>query len=102
MEQEVDKIGKSKDEEENAFLQLQQGIINYVEAITQNLAYDRTVIGSVTQKSEDEKRFTVKIDKINYERVPKLSHLTINIGDIVKLTVPQNNYNNIYIEGKIG
>lgn len=88
------------DKVEKAFNELKKGIIGYVQNIIDSAPFDKVVIGTI--KSVSGNKMTVTINRKDYSEIPKLSHLTLSSGDVVKIMIPQNNYNNMFILGKLG
>ncbi len=71
-----------------------QAISNIVEPKMETLKYDKTYRAKVTQKI-DAGVYTVQINGTSY----KLSYSgTLNVGDIVRVKAPLNNFSDIYIE----
>lgn len=85
---------------EKAIKELQSGIISFCTSIIKEAPFDKTVIGQI--KSVSNNKYSVEINGSIYNNVPKLSNITLSVNDIVKITVPQNSMNNMYIEGKLG
>ena len=88
------------DKIENAVNELKKGIIGYVKNYMNNAGYDKTVVGIV--KSVNGTKSTVVINQIEYSNIPKLDYVTVTENDIVKVVIPQNNYSNMFILGKLG
>lgn len=75
-----------------------EAISNIVEPKVATLKYDKTYRAKVTKKI-DEGVYKVQINGIEYQ----LSYNgTLNIGDIVKVKAPLNNFSDIYIESLPG
>ena len=71
-----------------------QAISNIVEPKMETLKYDKTYRAKVTQKI-DAGVYNVQINGTSY----KLSYSgTLNVGDIVRVKAPLNNFSDIYIE----
>ena len=83
---------------ERALDELKKGIQTYVTKILENAPFDKTVTGVVNSVTNN--LYTVTINQKQYTNVPCLFKNVITSGDIVKVRIPQNNYNNMYIEGK--
>lgn len=88
------------DKVEKALNELKKGIIGYVQNIIDNAPFDKVVVGTI--KSVSGTKCTVTINRKDYTDIPKLSHLTLTSGEVVKIMIPQNNYNNMFILGKLG
>ena len=88
------------DKIENAVNELKKGIIGYVKNMIDNAGYDKTVVGIV--KSVNNSKCTVVINQIEYTNIPKLEYATVTVNDVVKVVIPQNNYSNMFILGKLG
>lgn len=75
-----------------------QAINNIVEPKVSSLKYDKTYRAKVTQQI-DTGIYMVQINNIEY----RLSYSgTLNVGDIVKVKAPLNNFSDIYIEAMPG
>ena len=71
-----------------------QAISNIVEPKMETLKYDKTYRAKVTEKI-DAGVYKVQINNVTY----KLSYSgTLNVGDIVRVKAPLNNFSDIYIE----
>ncbi len=88
------------DKIENAVNELKKGKMGYVSNMISNANYDRTVVGNI--KSVNGTKSTVVINQIEYTNIPKLDYVTVNVNDVVKIVIPQNNYSNMFILGKLG
>lgn len=80
--------------------QLKKGIQSYVGKVVENAPFNKTLIGKVDTVNQNN-LYTVTIDRKQYTNLPCMLKGVINVGDIVKIVVPQNNYNLMYIEGKL-
>ena len=88
------------DKNERAVKELANGIKGYVDKITNALPFDKTVEGKVTNITTSV--YSILINKVTYKCSRKLSNITVTVGEIVIVRVPQGNWNKIFIEGKIG
>lgn len=71
-----------------------QAISNIVEPKMETLKYDKTYRAKITEKI-DAGVYKVQINNVTY----KLSYSgTLNVGDIVRVKAPLNNFSDIYIE----
>lgn len=75
-----------------------QAINNIVEPKVATLKYDKTYRAKVTQQI-DTGLYMVKINNVEY-KLPYSG--TLNVGDIVKVKAPLNNFSDIYIEALPG
>lgn len=75
-----------------------QAINNIVEPRVAKLRYDKTYRAKVTQQI-DTGLYMVKINNVEY-KLPYSG--TLNVGDIVKVKAPLNNFSDIYIEALPG
>lgn len=75
-----------------------QAINNIVEPKVAKLKYDKTYRAKVTQQI-DTGLYMVKINNVEY-KLPYSG--TLNVGDIVKVKAPLNNFSDIYIEALPG
>ena len=75
-----------------------QAINNIVEPRVAKLKYDKTYRAKVTQQI-DTGLYMVKINNVEY-KLPYNG--TLNVGDIVKVKAPLNNFSDIYIEALPG
>lgn len=75
-----------------------QAINNIVEPKVAKLKYDKTYRAKVTQQI-DTGLYMVKINNVEY-KLPYNG--TLNVGDIVKVKAPLNNFSDIYIEALPG
>lgn len=78
---------------------LSQVILDTVNQATQNLNYDRTYDAYVTESLGNNK-YKVKFNGAVYT-APLFTNKVVNVGDMVKVTVPKNNWSNIYISSVI-
>ena len=85
---------------ENAINQLKKGIQSYVTNMIDNAPFDKTTVG-VVNSINNNNLYTVTIDKITYNNLSCMFKGMVNVGDYVKIKIPQNNYNLMYIEGKL-
>lgn len=88
------------DKVQNAFNELKKGIIGYVKMMVDEASYDKIVTGVIN--SVNGNKCTVTINQIEYTNIPKLSNVTVTTNDVVKIMIPQNNYSNMFILGKLG
>lgn len=85
---------------ERAFDQLQKGIQSYVTKVVENAPFDKTIVGVVDSISSNN-LYDVTIDRKQYTNLTCMFKGVINIGDAVKIKIPQNNTNLMYIIGKL-
>ena len=71
-----------------------QAIDNLFDAKSESLKYDKTYRGKVSNII-DENKYEVSVNGALYEL---LYNGTLNIGDIVRIKSPMNNFSEIYIE----
>lgn len=85
---------------ERALDQLKKGIQSYVNKVVENAPYDKTTVGLVTSVN-NQNLYEVTIDRQSYSNIPCLFSGMINVGDAVKVMIPQNNHNLMFISGKL-
>ena len=85
---------------ERALDQLKKGIQSYVDKKLEDAPFDKITTGVVNSVGSNN-LYTVTIDRKQYTNVPCVYKNIIKNGDIVKITIPQNNYNLIYISSKL-
>ena len=69
------------------------------ELMTKDLGYDKTRIALVKQVNAN-KTYTVNFDGVSYTNIKasrSLDNITIKENDIVRVTIPCGQYNNMYI-----
>lgn len=77
-----------------------ENIKEMISTLIDKASYDRTFNAIVTNINSNG-TYSVKINNIEYKNIRALSHLSVEINDSVKVTVPQNNYNYMFILGKL-
>lgn len=85
---------------ERALDQLKKGIKSYVERTIDTAPFDKTLIG-VVNSVDNNNLYSVTINNQQYNNISCMFKGIISSGDVVKVKVPQNNYNLMYIEGKL-
>ena len=75
---------------------LSQTIVSAVNTATENINYDKTYDGSIIEIIGNNS-YKVKFNGAVYTAPLYIKNMTLAIGDFVKITVPQNNWANIYI-----
>lgn len=85
---------------EKALNELKKGIQTYVNRMLELAPFDKTMVG-IVKTAHNNNLYTVTINKQDYNNVACLFKGLINVGDVVKVRVPQNNNNLMYIEGKL-
>ena len=85
---------------EKALNELKKGIQTYVSKMLENAPFDKTLVGLVKGVNSNG-LYTVIINQQEYSNLTCLFNGLIQTNDFVKIRVPQNNYNNMYIEGKL-
>jgi hypothetical protein len=85
---------------EKALDELKKGIQTYVNRMLELAPFDKTMVG-IVKTSHDNNLYTVTINQQDYNNVNCLFKGLINVGDVVKVRIPQNNNNLMYIEGKL-
>jgi hypothetical protein len=86
--------------EEKALNELQKGIQTYVDRMVELAPFDKTVVG-IVKTAYDNNLYTVTVNQQDYNNVACLFKGLINVGDVVKVRIPQNNNNLMYIDGKL-
>lgn len=85
---------------EKALNELQKGIQTYVDRMVELAPFDKTVVG-IVKTAYDNNLYTVTVNQQDYNNVACLFKGLINVGDVVKVRIPQNNNNLMYIDGKL-
>lgn len=89
------------DKNEIAMQELQKGIDNAIKQAINNAPFDKTKIGKIVYVNSTDGTYNVELNKITYENIDTLNKMSFIINDMVKIMIPQNNYNNMFIYGKI-
>ena len=89
------------DKNQIAMEQIQKGIENAVNKAIKDAPFDKTEIGKIISINSSDGTYDVELNKITYENIDTLNNMSFNINDMVKVMIPQNNYNNMFIYGKI-
>ena len=89
------------DKNEIAIQELKKGIDNAIKQAINNAPFDKTEIGKIVYVNSTNGTYNVELNKITYENIDTLNNMSFIINDIVKIMIPQNNYNNMFIYGKI-
>ena len=84
-----------------AMQELQKGVDNAIKQAINNAPFDKTEIGKIVYVNSTDGTYNVELNKITYENIDTLNNMSFNINDMVKVMIPQNNYNNMFIYGKI-
>lgn len=84
-----------------AIEQLQQGIVIAVAKAIKEAPFDKTEIGQIKEYNSDINTYNITLNNKTYENISTINGLSFSINDTVKILVPQNNYNNMFIYGKI-
>jgi len=85
---------------ERALNELKKGIQTYVNRMLELAPFDKTMVG-IVKTAYDNNLYTVTVNQQDYNNVACLFKGLINVGDVVKVRIPQNNNNLMYIEGKL-
>ena len=85
---------------EKALNELEKGIQTYVNRMLELAPFDKTVVG-IVKTTYNNNLYTVTVNQQDYNNVACLFKGLINVGDVVKVRIPQNNNNLMYIEGKL-
>ena len=89
------------DKNEIAVQELKKGIDNAIKQAINNAPFDKTEIGKIVYVNSTNGTYNVELNKITYENIDTLNKMSFIINDMVKIMIPQNNYNNMFIYGKI-
>lgn len=81
---------------------LMKGILTIVENAVENSPYDKTLTGLILAVNTDG-TYNLRLDGNIYNNIQALkTGIVININDTVKVNIPQNQMNNMFILGKLG
>ena len=83
------------DKNKRAIQEIQKGIINYTKKEISYAPYDKTKTGIISS-IKDDNLYEIKIDNKTYDNVPTTGGIC-TINETVRVVVPQNNFNNIFI-----
>lgn len=83
------------DKNKNAVEQLKEGISVYVDKKLDNIPFDRTFTALITKVSSNN-TYSVLLNGVEYNNIRTIGG-SCYINETVKVVVPQNNYNNMYI-----
>lgn len=89
------------DKNQIAMQELQKGVDNAIKQAINNAPFDKTEIGKIVYVNSTDGTYNVELNKITYENIDTLNKMSFIINDMVKIMIPQNNYNNMFIYGKI-
>lgn len=89
------------DKNQIAIQELQKGVDNAIKQAINNAPFDKTEIGKIVYVNSTDGTYNVELNKITYENIDTLNKMSFIINDMVKIMIPQNNYNNMFIYGKI-
>ena len=78
---------------------LEKGVLRYFDAMLDKAPYDKTVGGVI--KDSTASGYTVTIGNTDYTNVPTTSSTSHSVNDTVKVMIPQGQYNNMFILGKV-
>lgn len=78
-----------------AIEELKKGIALYVEKLLNEAPFDKTVTGIIKDIGTLPNTYNIVINGVEYNNI--LSYDTHNANDTVKVLIPQNNYNNMFI-----
>lgn len=81
---------------EEAVRQLQKGIETYVDKKISETKFDKTYIGIITAIT-DNNTYSVNVKNVIYNNVPVAGNAVCKLNEIVKVLVPMNNFNNMFI-----
>lgn len=81
---------------EEAVRQLQKGIETYVDKKISETKFDKTYIGIITAIT-DNNTYSVNVKNVVYNNVPVAGNAVCKLNEIVKVLVPMNNFNNMFI-----
>ena len=84
-----------KKENKEALESLMSGIEYIVEQAISKAPFDKTKVGQILSKNSDN-TYAVLLDGNTYN-IPFFGNGTISDGSIVKVMIPQNDYNNMFI-----
>lgn len=84
--------------ESEALQELMKAIKFFIHEEISKASFDRTLNGRVVS-IVDEKTYKVNVKNNVYE-LPYYGNGTLVVNDIVKVVIPENNMNNIFILGK--
>lgn len=82
------------DRNKNAYEQLKNGISNYINEIVDKIGYDKTYSAIVKEVTNN--GYTISLNNVLYYNVYTIGG-TCTENEIVKVVIPQNNYNNMFI-----
>ena len=86
----------------DAISYLTKGVQFIVDNSIKVAPYDRTLTGLILQVNTDG-TYNIKLDGNTYNNIQALkTSVVLNINDTVKVTIPQNQMNNMFILGKLG
>lgn len=81
---------------------LMKGILTIVENAVENSPRDKTLTGLILAVNTDG-TYNLRLDGNIYNNIQALkTGIVINVNDTVKVNIPQNQMNNMFILGKLG
>lgn len=83
------------DKAQKAYDELKKGIQNYIKILLDNVPMDKTFTALIKSKNDDN-TYNILLNNTEYNDIPTLCG-TCDINETVKVTVPQNNYTNMFI-----
>lgn len=78
---------------------LEQGTTRYNDNQMNNAPYTQITTGRIMGSTID--GWNVMVNNKTYTKVLRLNAVTLAVNDIVQVVIPNNNYNNMYILGKL-
>lgn len=92
--------------EQEAMKAIADGNMYMLQEMLNNAPFDRIYTGRVkgiNETNSEQETYNVEINQYTYNNIPKLANVgNIKINDVVKVCLPQNNYNQKFIIGKNG
>ena len=80
---------------------LEKGIMKYVDDGIKNSPDTESITGLVASVPSNNSGYGVKINGVTYTHVPSLGATNYNVNDTVIVIIPNGQYNNMYILGKL-
>lgn len=83
------------DKERNAIEQLKKGIADYVNQVIEKAPMDKTVTALI-KRVNNNNTYDILINNITYKNIKTMGGVC-KTNESVKVMIPQNNYNNMFI-----
>jgi hypothetical protein len=88
------------DKNEKALQELMQGIAYYIKQTIEHSNITAIETGLIVSTGTDE-GYKVKLNNLTYDNIKALNGAIFGVNDTIKVVIPNGNYNDMFILGKI-